>query len=384
MSNVQRTRPTSIVLAHSNKDITSNDIVSWNNDQILLWLRNMDYSIDVIDLFKHHNITGMTLPFLNTEELRDMGIQQLSLRLKLMSDISDLLMKKNMNLLKFNTDPLAAELQTLVVSTNLVSTIANSVTEGLLSSNGGTNRKLTEQFNKLKEDLLPVLKEIKDKKPLPTPDRMSPTQLSHHQNQLQTTIVPQSIPAQAALKKQHSAPNTSSLRRSITSPPIISPILPDQSQFTGSNTNLASQSNISGTQSPRSPSKSGSSQSVPRYHKPNRLSMSQSMGTLPTMGSTSTASEPLKQLRAKTEDPCHKILQAAMKRHNLHVSDWKKYALVIVYGGDQERVLGYDEKPVVVYRELQELGLNPSIMLRQVEESDDLDSMNYEAPGGRL
>ncbi|KAH3667962.1 hypothetical protein OGAPHI_001716 [Ogataea philodendri] len=377
MSRIQRARPSSIVLAHSNRDIASNDIVSWNNDQVLLWLKNKQYTIELIDLFKTHNITGMTLPFLNTEELREMGINQLNVRLKLMADISDLLMEKNMNLLRFNTDPLAAELQTLVISTNIVSTIANSVTEGLLSSNGGSTRKLTDQFNKLKEDLLPVLKEIKDKKPLPTPDRVSPSQISHHQNQLQSTIVSQSIPAQGMLRKQHSAPSSSGLRKSLSSPPIISPILPEQAQFGGSQTNVS-------THSPRSPSKQSSTPTIQRMHKPNRLSSSTSMGTIPTMTSANASSDPLKQLRVKTEDSCYKILQAAMKRHNLHSSDWKKYALVIVYGGDQERVLGYDEKPVVAYRELQELGLNPSIMLRQVEESDDLDSMNYETPGGRL
>ncbi|GME92345.1 unnamed protein product [[Candida] boidinii] len=80
-----------------------------------------------------------------------------------------------------------------------------------------------------------------------------------------------------------------------------------------------------------------------------------------------------------------------MKRHGLKTTDWTKYALVICYG-DHERVLGYDEKPVAIFRELKEMDLNPSIMLRQVEEPDD-DPLksdgdfgfdDEETPGGRL
>lgn len=96
----------------------------------------------------------------------------------------------------------------------------------------------------------------------------------------------------------------------------------------------------------------------------------------------------LKQLRAKTEDPCYKIIQAAMRSHRLDRSAWRNYVLVICYGGDKERVLRYDEKPVVVFKELNELGLTPSMMLRQVEETDDTGDAHgmddYETPGGRL
>lgn len=91
-------------------------------------------------------------------------------------------------------------------------------------------------------------------------------------------------------------------------------------------------------------------------------------------------SEPLKQLRASTDDPCSKLLQAAMKRHKLN-DDWRNYALVICYG-DKERLLKLDEKPVQIFKELKEKGEHPAIMLRQLDYAAE--SRNSGTPGGML
>ncbi|KAK6200338.1 uncharacterized protein RJT21DRAFT_114757 [Scheffersomyces amazonensis] len=125
--------------------------------------------------------------------------------------------------------------------------------------------------------------------------------------------------------------------------------------------------------------------------------------TTPTHTTSATTSshsnEPLKQLRASTEDSCLKILQQAMKRHHIPRDDWSKYVLVICYG-DKERILKLGEKPVVIFKELQELGKHPAIMLRQLATptneddthgNDDVRNPMYkdsrigdEIPGGTL
>ncbi|EGW31456.1 uncharacterized protein SPAPADRAFT_51468 [Spathaspora passalidarum NRRL Y-27907] len=84
--------------------------------------------------------------------------------------------------------------------------------------------------------------------------------------------------------------------------------------------------------------------------------------------SSSSGNEPLKQLRASTDDSCLKILQHAMKRHHIPQEDWSKYVLVICYG-DKERILKLAEKPVVIFKELKELGKHPAIMLRQLADT---------------
>ena len=97
------------------------------------------------------------------------------------------------------------------------------------------------------------------------------------------------------------------------------------------------------------------------------------------------------RLRASTDDSCLKILQQAMKRHHIPRDDWSKYVLVICYG-DKERILKLGEKPVVVFKELQELGKHPAIMLRQlaptVEDDNNIEYVDSrigdDIPGGTL
>ena len=63
------------------------------------------------------------------------------------------------------------------------------------------------------------------------------------------------------------------------------------------------------------------------------------------------------------EDPCYKVLPAALKKYNIN-ADWRQYALYIVYG-DQERCLGLDEKPLILFKKLDREGRKPMFMLRR-------------------
>lgn len=101
---------------------------------------------------------------------------------------------------------------------------------------------------------------------------------------------------------------------------------------------------------------------------------------------TQSPLEPLKQLRASKEDSCERVLKSAMARYNLNDQDWRKYVLVICYG-EQERILDLNEKPVVIFKNLKQQGLHPSIMLRKRGDFQELDMTQYNGditPGGRL
>ncbi len=81
----------------------------------------------------------------------------------------------------------------------------------------------------------------------------------------------------------------------------------------------------------------------------------------------STRNEPsveiFKSFRVSMEDPCEKVLPAALKKYNIN-ADWKNYALYIVYG-DQERCLGLREKPLILFKQLDKEGRKPMFMLRR-------------------
>jgi protein STE50 len=60
--------------------------------------------------------------------------------------------------------------------------------------------------------------------------------------------------------------------------------------------------------------------------------------------------------------PLTRTLQA-LKRYNI-TDDWRQYALYIVHG-DQERCLGLDEKPLLLFKQLDKEGRKPMFMLRR-------------------
>ncbi|KAL8851614.1 MAG: hypothetical protein Q9221_003451 [Calogaya cf. arnoldii] len=73
--------------------------------------------------------------------------------------------------------------------------------------------------------------------------------------------------------------------------------------------------------------------------------------------------EIFKSFRVSMEDPCHKVLPAALKKYNIN-ADWRQYALYIVFG-DQERCLGMEEKPLILFKQLDREGRKPMFMLRR-------------------
>jgi hypothetical protein len=73
--------------------------------------------------------------------------------------------------------------------------------------------------------------------------------------------------------------------------------------------------------------------------------------------------EIFKSFRVSIEDPCHKVLPVALQRYNIN-DDWRQYSLYIVYG-DQERCLGLEEKPLMLFKQLEREGGKPMFMLRK-------------------
>jgi hypothetical protein len=88
-----------------------------------------------------------------------------------------------------------------------------------------------------------------------------------------------------------------------------------------------------------------------------------------------------KKFRVSMEDPCRKVLPAALKRYNIQ-ADWRQYALYIVHG-DQERCLGLEERPLILFKQLDKEGRKPMFMLRK-NTSAGGDTSGIQVPGGVL
>lgn len=96
----------------------------------------------------------------------------------------------------------------------------------------------------------------------------------------------------------------------------------------------------------------------------------------PDTPSSNASVEIFKSFRVSMDDPCHKVLPAALKKYQIN-APWDQYALYIVYG-DQERCLGLDEKPLILFKQLDREGKKPMFMLRKTNNAQ-LDS--GETPG---
>lgn len=411
-------------------------MLRWENDQVLLFLKNRHHPDAILDAFREHNVTGLTLPMLTSADLKEMGITNLRQRLEVLRDISEVLAEKQA-VLGFNNveHPLLAELETTIISSslirniskNLVDEAANKLTTSAESAavpasiGKADYHALASKINKLREEILPVLKGIQDAKPLPSPmtgphTPSSPLQNNHASKRF--SDIPHSfshIPAGTSTSAIPTPTSASASASSSTPSATASPAMSHHSYFPKQSSDSISRShsysqghtNNHTLTSSKSLSTTPTSTAFPHgnSNSNNNSNNSGNLSTKPSLlrkrssgrthlNSNSNSSshaegdDTLKQLRAKTEDPCYKIIQAAMRSHRLDRSAWRNYVLVICYGGDKERVLRYDEKPVVVFKELNELGLTPSMMLRQVEETDDTGDAHgmddYETPGGRL
>jgi hypothetical protein len=86
-------------------------------------------------------------------------------------------------------------------------------------------------------------------------------------------------------------------------------------------------------------------------------------GTSSSTPSTNPQVEIFKSFRVSIDDPCHKVLPVALKKYNI-TADWRQYALYIVHG-DQERCLGLNERPLILFKQLDKEGRKPMFMLRK-------------------
>lgn len=435
--------------------------------------------------FLDNNIEGSLLPFLTTDHLREIGFALLHTRLLIKKSFSDLITnqyQKNppqslndpeykLNNVNINNNYIS--LESLTLSTILVQDMFKKVSllihvqqqvqlqqiEGSpISPSRNEYKKLQDNFTKLKSDLNPVIRLLKDSKPLPTPtldpgpiSADSPTfslasvqseasywtdtetnqgnRSSSTPNNEPTLLNPVMVNPTSGSNTRGSSNSTSPkylnrfssgsalllgnpgtgkiIQQSVPKLAetrgqaefILPKVIPSKNSMDETTATTASVSvtrprltAVKSSGSLGAPALSTSSVPMNNHQKPSlKLHVStptfsnkddgspkisqllqfqqhqqqQQAVLTPTQAPHPQSLEPLKQLRASTEDSCVKILQQAMKRHHIPRDDWSKYVLVICYG-DKERILKLEEKPVIIFKELQELGKHPAIMLRQL------------------
>lgn len=255
-------------------------------------------------------------------------------------------------------------------------------------------RRVADDYRRLREELLPVFKMAKDRsQPLPPSGGTdgygyegqsltspSPGVGRSYSKRVYTggTTPKNSSPTHIPPSIQETRPYNDGLGPSSashlnggahTSPGIPSPTSPNAHY---NQQTLASKSYLQPSPNNARRSIHDHSEEPPTAHSRDRLNRTPTQSSRvdppPRVESRAGGGEPpsveiFKSFRVSMEDPCHKVLPAALKKYNI-VGDWKQYALYIVYG-DQERCLGLDERPLILFKQLEKEGRKPMFMLRK-------------------
>jgi len=88
-----------------------------------------------------------------------------------------------------------------------------------------------------------------------------------------------------------------------------------------------------------------------------------SLASSPAISPSSYRSSGLGSFRVSMNDPTSKVIPTALKKYNIH-SPWEHYSLVLVFG-ELERHLKMDERPLVLYKQLEREGKQPVFILRK-------------------
>lgn len=187
--------------------------------------------------------------------------------------------------------------------------------------------------------------------PQHSPSISSPTSPMPYQHQ---PLAPRSYQRDGSSAISHF--ESDGIRSNVTlTPPIGSHQDPPHSGKSSSSAGKANPSNSFSQASTLAPSREMSSSAPPP---------STSAGGGQTPSSDGPQVEIFKSFKVSLEDPCYRVLPAALRKYNIQ-ADWRQYALYIVYG-DQERCVGLEEKPLALFKDLDREGKKPMFMLRRL------------------
>ncbi|KAJ5894743.1 hypothetical protein N7495_006434 [Penicillium taxi] len=408
-------------------------ITEWTVDDCVDFLTSLGL-LQYCGSFRENVIAGDVLIALKHDDLKEMGINSVGHRLTILKNVYEIKVKHDIPLDVDHYIPLSADQSMNENATQddiarLIQSI--QIRDQRIFVVETEMRRLSEDYRRLREEILPAIRIAKDRShPLPS---HSSGQDGHRDSVTLTS------PSQLTLVDHPSSSSTSKLARAFSkrtytggatpknnnSPTHIPPsIYEGRSHHDGASLDpsTAASSHLtvmngglqhsSGVPSPTSPNTiSAHHQTLnPRsYSQPGSASRlahehSDELSRAPSRGDRSTSSQPpsartetpssahrvesrgagpssveiFKSFRVSWEDPCYKVLPAALRKYNIH-NDPKDYALYIVYG-DQERCLGLDEKPLLLFKQLEREGRKPMFMLRKIHPDNIYPSAASTAP----
>lgn len=443
--------PTTYGYRSSADRLPETNICEWSADECADFIATIGLQ-QYADCFIENEIVGEALVALQHDDLKQMGIASVGHRLTILKSVYEVKKAQDVPVESDHYVPLTAEneaqstMATLKDIKNIVEQLR--LRDERMALVEQDLRRLTDDFRRLREDVLPALRLVKDvQQPLPhvnsndpaynfestisppstqaaqpagqsinikrqystrkmvpgtTPKTTSPTHQTHDRLIVEQTLDPANAAERAVLSSQHlaasNAPTSQTISAPSPSPSYPSPNMPSPTSPPSMNgTMLGSRSYRSDQPTPSGRTTfSESEHSFAASSREKPVAPRRQTPAPDTPGSNASV-EIFKSFRVSMDDPCYKVLPAALRRYQIN-APWDQYALYIVYG-DQERCLSLHEKPLILFKQLDKEGKKPMFMLRktanaQVDLPTDIPgsaglnaaargaSTGYDPPGG--
>ncbi|KAG9252619.1 uncharacterized protein F5Z01DRAFT_220557 [Emericellopsis atlantica] len=417
-------------------------ITEWTADECADFISSIGLQ-QYADRFLENDIVGEALVALHHDDLKSMGIASVGHRLTILKSVYDVKKAQDVPCESDHYLPLSADAEAQYATATLKD--IRQLVEQLRLRDERMNlleqdlRRMSEDCRRLREDMLPALRLVKDAQtplpnlsgstpsttysydgstlspPVPTPPpggsgvkrqysqrkiligampkNASPTQATHERTIAEQTLDPTGAAERAVLSSSHLHTMNGS-GQTASSPAYPSPNMPSPTSPQTHMNTLGSRS-YRGEAPPLTARSDADHGGFPRG--PGSVRVPPQRRETPTVpdtpgGSNSSSArdnsvEIFRSFRVSMDDPCHKVLPAALKKYQIN-APWDQYALYIVYG-DQERCLGMDEKPLILFKQLDKEGKKPMFMLRKTNqaaagegEGSGTRAMGYDPPGG--
>ncbi|KAI0904196.1 protein kinase regulator Ste50 [Ustulina deusta] len=390
------------------------------------------------DRFIENEIVGEALVALLHDDLKAMGVASVGHRLTILKSVYDVKKAQDIPIESDHYVPLSADAEAQYATATLKD--IKHLVEQLrfrderISLVERDLRQLSDDFRRLREDMLPALRLAKNAQQ-PLPNVAANSQNYTYETSTISPPAPNSASGQSSggLKRTYSTKlgtNTisgspSHLQTTHERPSVEQTLDPTNAaeRAVASSAHLTAATAMNGSGQAASPSYSpnipsptspptGTTLRSHTYNQPTPSSRStfpendHGYSTKPPVGprrlqtpipetpGSGSSVEIFKSFRVSMDDPCYKVLPAALKKYQIN-APWDQYALYIVYG-DQERCLGLEEKPLILFKQLDKEGKKPMFMLRKTNTaSADIETpgsaglgsgtsrgVNYDPPGG--
>ncbi|KAF9924534.1 Adaptor for signal transduction [Linnemannia zychae] len=338
-------------------------ITQWDPNRVHQWMCSIGFP-NYEKQIKDNGISGDLLIHLDHAALKDLSIWEVGKRLLILKAIYQLKISYGISLEAGDYVPPSVAFEN---EYNYQAAASLKSVEQAMHEKDNTIQHLVREVERMSKDLTKVKDELwvmqKDHKPLPEPS--STTVYSKFTTNGQTSSSSQSTmlsASQSAHASNTGLPPQSPVHASHAGNSSRSPIYPTDSGFHSVPSSPHSPGDIRG--------RGGSSMDSYEEGKSIVSPGVDGAGAIKVYGqkpsSTRDPVDAFKSFRISQDDPCHKVLPAALKKYKIN-DDWRQYALFICYG-NTERILTYNDKPLLLMKQLKEKKENPVFMLKHIKQ----------------